>query len=125
MAALWPDLAAEAAGANLRKAVHVARRALGAVAITTCPDLLELWPRGDLTVQVERFEVASAAARRSGAGADVAAEQPRGELLPKDRYGEWTELRRQELRHLSLELLRASGQWERILEIDRSDEQAH
>src|SRR5919204_2234603 len=29
MAALWPDLGAEAASANLRKAVHFARRALG------------------------------------------------------------------------------------------------
>jgi DNA-binding SARP family transcriptional activator len=126
MAALWPELDAEAAGANLRKATHFARRALGSTdAITSRGDVLALWPGGELTVDVERFETqarASLSGRSTGSG--VADEFP-GELLPEDRYAEWTEPRRTQLRDLATDLWRRAGQWERLLEVDRTDEGAH
>src|SRR5215467_3819766 len=44
MALLWPELGDEPAGANLRKAVHYARRAMGAdEAIRSVGGLLVLW----------------------------------------------------------------------------------
>jgi DNA-binding SARP family transcriptional activator len=59
-AALWPDLEPEPAGANLRKAVHFARRALGAPdAIAVSAEMLDLWPEGELAIDVELFETAA------------------------------------------------------------------
>jgi len=109
MAALWPDLDTEAAQANLRKALHFARRALGSAdAITIRNGLVELWPRATVQVDVEHF------------GPDEFAE-----LLPEDRYAEWTEPRRTELTDLAIQMLRRARRWERILEIDRTDEESH
>src|SRR5437016_1678014 len=45
MAALWPELDTDAAAANLRKAVHFARRAIGSEdAVTTDGAMVTLWP---------------------------------------------------------------------------------
>lgn len=126
MAALWPDLDAEAAAANLRKAIHYARRALGGFhAIAAGPALLELWPGGSLAVDVVRFEAAAGEALTSGRGTEAAAELCSGDLLPAERYAEWTEPRREHLRFLCLELWRAASRWERVLDVDRSNEEAH
>ena len=123
--ALWPELPPEAAAANLRKALHFARRALGgSEMIESGPDLVALWPAGDLVVDVERFEAAAAGVPR-GAEDPAPAELFTGELLPEDRYAEWTEPRREQVRALCLELLRTAGRWEEVLEIERSDERAH
>src|SRR5215218_1106578 len=71
MDALWPDLDPEAAGANLRKALHHARRALAAIApdgaglISSDAELLSL-VADHLWLDVERFQSTLAAARRSG-----------------------------------------------------------
>src|ERR1700682_3772798 len=57
--ALWPELPPEAAAANLRKAVHFARRSLGGPeTIESGPELVALWPAGELVVDVERVEAA-------------------------------------------------------------------
>lgn len=66
-----------------------------------------LCPDGTLWVDVEAFEDAAATARR---GRDpeayrAAIELYAGELLPEDRYEEWTQERRAELRRTYLELL--------------------
>ena len=54
---LWPELGADPAAANLRKAVHYARRALGGMdAIATDADMLELWPDGELQIDAKEFE---------------------------------------------------------------------
>ncbi|MDQ4028719.1 MAG: transcriptional activator domain-containing protein, partial [Actinomycetota bacterium] len=56
MEALWPDLSSDAAAANLRKAVHYARRAMETEeAIATGSGMLELWPHGPLDVDFDRF----------------------------------------------------------------------
>jgi DNA-binding SARP family transcriptional activator len=126
MAALWPWLGADAAAANVRKAVHFARRALGdPVSIEAGHELLRLWPEGDLHVDVEDFEAAANTAIGSGTGKEAAAQRYTGELLPADRYADWTEPRREQLRLLCLELWRSAGRWEQVLGIDRSDEEAH
>src|SRR5437870_1243856 len=57
MEAFWPDLDGEAAGANLRKAVHFARRALGThELIEIAGAVVALAPEAQLMVDVEQFE---------------------------------------------------------------------
>lgn len=117
---LWPDLAADAAAANLRKAVHFARASLGApAAINRSGDMLELGPDGHVLVDAQAFE---AAAR---AGQVVALDLYQGELLPEDRYALWAEEPRERLRTLYLRLLKRAGRWEQVLDADPADEEAH
>ena len=64
-------------------------------------------PQGQLWVDVDAFEQAADTARRSEdpAAYRAAIELYSGELLPEDRYEEWAESRRQELRQRFLSLL--------------------
>ncbi|WP_112271937.1 BTAD domain-containing putative transcriptional regulator [Lentzea terrae] len=128
MELLWPDLPAEAAGANLRKAVHYARRALGGPeAIGVDGHVLVLWPDGCLDCDLTRFDQAADAALTSGdpqACAEAAATYS-GDVLPDDRYEWWAEERRTRARTHYVALLRAAGDWTRLLELDETDEEAH
>jgi DNA-binding SARP family transcriptional activator len=144
---LWPDSGKKAASNNLSQTLHVARRALtsdpaeGSRYLTSKDEALVLCPGGELWVDVDAFEVAAAAARRArDAGAYRAAlELYSGELLPGDRYEEWAEGRRQELRRtwlsLHLELTRVyegRGEYEegiealqRVLSEEPTNEEVH
>lgn len=125
MESLWPDLEAEAAAANLRKAVHYARRGLGTrETIESDGDLLALWPDGRLVVDVQTGESQADEALAAGAGLEPAAQGLAAELLPEDRYAEWAQPHRERLRRRRLELLRAAGSWNQVLELDRTDEEA-
>ena len=108
---LWPDSARRASSNNLRKVLHATRRVLdradGSRYLASHDEQLVLCPNGDLWVDVEAFKEAAATARR---GRDPAAYRAAldlyaGDLLPEDRYEEWAEGRRQELRRLCLSLL--------------------
>jgi DNA-binding SARP family transcriptional activator len=116
---LWPDLAPDAAAGNLRKAVHFARASLGAPAICRSGAMLELCPHGQVSVDALAFE----AAARAGHIAALGAYQ--GELLPEDRYAPWAEEPRERLRALYLQLLKTAQLWDRVLEADPADEEAH
>jgi len=102
MDVLWPELDPAAAAANLRKAVHYARRGLapsdGALMIVSRGELLCL-PAERVRVDVDEFLAAVAHARRSGDPNDY--ERPitlyRGGLLPDDPYEDWAIARRDEL----------------------------
>jgi DNA-binding SARP family transcriptional activator len=91
---LWPDLDEASGGANLRKAVHQARRALAQVGrpAVIAADADHIWLDGDtVVVDVEEFRAAVVAARRVS---DVdlfqrAVELYRDDLLPEDRYEDW------------------------------------
>jgi predicted ATPase len=102
MDALWPDLDPAAAANNLHQVVHVARRALGADAIELREELLTL----RACVDVDDFERAAEQARRAGtSGAYRAAlSLYGGELLPENRYDDWTGQRREEIEQLRVEL---------------------
>jgi len=110
---LWPALAPKAAANNLHYALHNARRTLGIASSSASPYLryqgeqLVLCPGGQLWVDVEAFEDAARAARRIREPAPYrrAIDLYAGELLPADRYEEWAEARRQELRGTFLSLL--------------------
>ncbi|MFD0202744.1 MULTISPECIES: AfsR/SARP family transcriptional regulator [Saccharothrix] len=125
---LWPDLPVDAAGANLRKALYYARRALGRADAVRCEGrLLTLWPAGDLDVDLDRFERAADAALASGDPARCAhaAADYRGGLLADDRYECWAAEPHEKVEARYVALLRAAGDWERLLELDETDEDAH
>jgi DNA-binding SARP family transcriptional activator/tetratricopeptide (TPR) repeat protein len=128
MDALWPQLSPDAAAANLRKAVHHARQALGRHdSLALQAGELVLWPERPVSVDADRFEQAARAALalRDTTACAAAAEQYPGDLLPGARYEPWTEPPRERLRALQLQLLRASAQWERLAQQDPTNEPAH
>jgi DNA-binding SARP family transcriptional activator len=110
---LWPELGLRAASNNLRQALHVARRKLhpdpqiASRYLSLSGEQLVMCPQGQLWVDVEAFEEAAYTARSSKdpAAYRAAIELYSGELLPEDRYEEWAESRRQELRRTFLSLL--------------------
>jgi len=110
---LWPELGLRAASNNLRQALHVARRTLhpdpeiASRLLSVSGEQLLMCPHGQLWVDVETFEEAADTARRSKdpAAYRAAIELYPGELLPEDRYEDWAESRRQELRQSFLSLL--------------------
>jgi predicted ATPase/DNA-binding SARP family transcriptional activator/DNA-binding CsgD family transcriptional regulator len=129
---LWPELSKKAASNNLRQTLHATRRALisdpaeASRYLASEDESLVLCPEGDLWVDVDAFEEAAATARRArDPGAYRATlELYAGELLPGDRYEEWAEGRRQELRHtwlsLHVELARVyegRGEYEKGVEL--------
>ncbi len=126
--ALWPQLGLEAGAANLRKAAHHARQALGRhEAVVLQGGDVALWPHGAVVVDAVAFEQqarAALAARDAAACAEVAGRHG-GELLPGGRYEAWAEPARERLHALHADLLRAGGLWERLVEVDPTDEHAH
>lgn len=110
---LWPELAPKAAANNLNYALYVARRLLeperkaGSQYLCLRGEQVVLCPEGPLWVDVEAFEEAESKARRDRelAAYRVAVEQYTGELLPEDRYEDWVEGRRAELRRTYQALL--------------------
>src|SRR5687767_10729943 len=66
MEALWPELSPAAAAANLRKAVHFARRTLGAHDVIAADlEVLALAPNDELVVDADVFQAEARAALRS------------------------------------------------------------
>jgi len=125
---VWPQDTIAEAVPKLHKAAHFARRAIGVPdAVVLRGDQVVLCPGGSVTVDAIRFEEL---ARRALAAGDAAAAREAlalygGELLPADRYEEWAEARRDELRQSHLDLLRLDGRWEAVAELDPADERAH
>ncbi|MCZ8548539.1 BTAD domain-containing putative transcriptional regulator [Mesorhizobium qingshengii] len=127
MEAFWPDLDPEAAGANLRKAIHFARRALGANdLIEQTADVIALALAADLEIDVDAFEAAAKLALRGSdpAACEAAADLYAGDLLPDDPYVDWFETPRQALRQRYADVLRAGKLWQRLIAMDPADEQA-
>jgi DNA-binding SARP family transcriptional activator len=126
MDVLWPELAPAAAAANLRKAVHYARRAVdvdgGESLIASAGDVLSL-PSERSWIDVDAWRVAAASARRDGdPDAYTAAVELYGDgLLPDDRYEEWTIAYRDELESEFVTLLEEmAGLLEARGEIERA-----
>jgi DNA-binding SARP family transcriptional activator/pimeloyl-ACP methyl ester carboxylesterase len=126
--ALWRDLPPDAGAANLRKAAHYARAALGSKeAVVLRQGQVSLWPDAELAVDAERFETEGKLALRAGAAEACAAVAGsyRGDLLPDQRYEDWAEARRRDVRALYLQLLRRAGLWEQVVGEEPTDEPAH
>jgi DNA-binding SARP family transcriptional activator/tetratricopeptide (TPR) repeat protein len=111
--ALWPHLEPDAGAANLHKAASYARRALGdRGAVVLRGGQVELAPDADVSTDLERIE----------AGEEAPSDD---ELLPDDRYEEWTVEPRERLRARRLDLLSERGNWEQVLAEDPTNEDAH
>jgi DNA-binding SARP family transcriptional activator len=110
---LWPDLDPKAAANNLHYALHVSRRTLDLESSASTwylrlrDDHLELCPESPLWIDVEAFEEAAPTAHRARESATyrAALDLYVGDLLPEDRYEEWAQSRREELRRLYVTLL--------------------
>jgi DNA-binding SARP family transcriptional activator len=113
---LWPEVEPEAALNNLYYALHVARGALDGQAagktrrrsaLQLTGGILALAPGGSLTVDVDAFQAAAASACevRDPQAYRAALELYAGELLPEDRYEDWTARRREALRDIQVRLL--------------------
>ena len=110
---LWPRLGVDAGLANLHKAAHHGRRALGRPGAVVLRDgQVMLAPEARVETDVERFEASGDPALYLG------------ELLPDDRYAPWTEERRAALRARSLDGLRKAGRWEELADAEPADEPA-
>lgn len=146
--ALWPALSPPAALSQLYKAVHQARAALASVSPAVSPEglltlkdeVLALQAPGGVRSDLEAFEAqakAALAGRRAEALERALAAY--GELLPADRYEEWTLERREALQELQAALLLALGEarlalgqlaeaaeaFRALLELDPAREEAH
>src|SRR5919198_1135384 len=103
---LWPG--EDPAGNSLHQVLYTARRALGPVAgerLTLRDDVVAL-AGDDVWVDVDAFERAAADARdrRTIEAYRAARERYPGDLLPEDRYEDWTTARRESLRETYLAL---------------------
>lgn len=113
MDVLWPDLEPEAAANNLHKALYVARRALSPDASTAGShislqgEMVALNPPAELWTDVEAFQEAVIAARKTSAltAYEEAAHLYTGDLLPEDLYEDWAAGRREELGKTYLDFL--------------------
>lgn len=126
--ALWPQLDPDAGAANLRKAAHHARQALGRQdSVVLQGGLVQLMPALPVQVDARVFEQQARAALSSADPAACAevARQWGGELLPASRYEAWTESARERLQTLQAALLRAANDWLALAELDPTDEPAH
>ena len=108
MDSLWPDLDPDAGSANLRKALHFARGAMGTDALRVNSEIVRL-EAAKLWVDVDAFE----AAVRDGETA-VALGLYTDDLLLEDRFEQWCERRRDQLRTTAAQLL-----LERSMQLER------
>jgi DNA-binding SARP family transcriptional activator/tetratricopeptide (TPR) repeat protein len=121
---LWPHLDAAAGAANLRKAAHHARTALGdPKAVVLRAGRVELFPGREIDVDVARFlrEAERALVDGDPAACAAAVSSCAGELLPDSPYEAWAQEPRRRVQALLSELLRRSGQWERLFELEPTD----
>jgi DNA-binding SARP family transcriptional activator len=126
--ALWPHLEVAAGAANLRKAAHHARQALASPdAVVLRGGQVALFPSRSVETDAGHFEAQARVALAGGGAAAcaVAASAYTGDLLPGALYEEWTQAARERLRSGYVELLRRSGQWERLVEAEPTDEPAY
>jgi len=124
---LWPHLDPRAGAANLRKAAHHARRALGArEAVVLRGGTVELFPERVVSTDVETFLRRATDALRTGDPTRCAAVAATcsGELLPDALYASWTQDIRRRVHARLAELLRRGGDLERLLEVEPTDEAA-
>lgn len=130
---LWPALDQATGARRLTKALHFARRAVGTGQLRLRDDMLSL--QGDpLWVDVDAFEDAARQGDTEQALALYA-----GELLPENRFDQWAESRRDQVRAAVVGLLLDQGtdcesrgdqrgaiaSFERLVGIDPVHEQAY
>jgi predicted ATPase/DNA-binding SARP family transcriptional activator len=110
VAVLWPDRDGASATNNLHQALYVARRALAGTSEALCRlrDDVVLLSDGPMPwLDTDAFEAACRRAHQTRNPEDyrAAAELYRGDLLPEDRFEDWSDGPREALRERHLGLL--------------------
>lgn len=127
MEAFWPELDGELAAANLRKAIHFARKLLGDHdVIHVGNEIVSVSADGGLEIDAQQFASAARTALQNG---DIttcreAAALYRGPLLPDDQYVEWLDVPRDNLHQLYIKVLRTGQFWQELIAVDPTDEEA-
>lgn len=125
---LWPDANPDAADGGLRKALHYARHALepelsrgSASRFLRLSDGMVSLSTDSAWIDADAFENLAARALRTGdrAVCEAALDSYSGELLPEERYADWTTGRRESIDALRerlllrlADLLQAEGEYE-------------
>ena len=126
---LWPDDTVDEAAPKLHKAAHFARAAPSTCRTRSCsaatPSRSAPRPRPWSTSWSSRTSPGAPSPTTTSPQRAPRSPLYGGELLPDDRYEDWAEERREQLRLRHLDLLRLDGQWETVVELDPSDEVAH
>lgn len=126
--ALWPQLDPDAGAANLRKAAHHARQAIGRQdSLVLQGGLVMLAPTLEVQVDVQDFERRARVALAQDEPVPCAqlAACYGGGLLPGMACQPWLEPARERLQALQVRLLRVAGRWEDLVELEPTDEPAH
>ncbi len=119
---LWPHLGPEPGAANLRKAAHHARKVLGDQdAVVLKGGAVELLPGHDVRIDVDELLATARSAQTAQECARVAALAP-GELLPSLPYEVWTQEPRRQVHATLADLVRRSGDLERLMALEPTDE---
>jgi DNA-binding SARP family transcriptional activator len=126
--ALWPDAPFKSVANRLHKAAHFLRKATGLTdSVVLSGDTVALFPNADVETDVAEFERLAVDALTNGNRQSIerAIAMYAGDLLPHDPFDEWIayDRRRLQLRHR--ELLHTSGQFDRLVTVDPTDEDAH
>jgi predicted ATPase/DNA-binding SARP family transcriptional activator len=143
---LWPDADRAASANNFHQTLFTARQALEpgkAVCLRLEDGFISLSDGSGQPpwVDVEQFEAAAQAAKDGSdpAACQAALDLYAGDLLPEDRYAEWTQQPREHLRQVYRDLLACQAQWfearrddtraieayNRLISVDRLNEDAH
>ncbi|GEM_PF-604498 len=145
---LWPELSPDAGYGSLRKALHLARRALEPESAGSRDSGLLRFSGGIITLDTDRvgidadcFDQAMQRALAGSAPADIEAALAlyTGPLLPEDIYEDWTASRRDDLamlfrrglrglaslREAESDLGAATSLLQRLVREDPTDEEAH
>ncbi|MGI5240727.1 ATP-binding protein [Dactylosporangium sp. CA-139066] len=127
MDVLWPGVPVHEVAPRLHKAAHYARRVLGPDSLVLRDDTVALFPQRPVRIDAAIFQDLAASALDAGgeASAAQAADAYGGPLLPEDRYEAWAGDTRDRLEQLHLRMLRQAGRFERLVELDPADADAH
>ncbi len=125
---LWPDAACDVVANRLHKAAHFVRKATGrADSVVLSGGTVALFPDVDVEIDAAEFDRLARAGLASGDrhSIELAIALYAGDLLPYDVYEDWSFHHRQRLMLRFRELLRAVGDFERLVAIDPTDEDGH
>jgi DNA-binding SARP family transcriptional activator/pimeloyl-ACP methyl ester carboxylesterase len=125
---LWPDVDFDSVANRLHKAAHFVRKATGRVdSVVLSGDTVALFPTADVEVDAVTFErlAMDGLAAEDRGSMERAIALYTGDLLPFDLYEDWAFHHRQRLHLRYRELLRATGDYQRLIALDPTDEDGH
>jgi DNA-binding SARP family transcriptional activator len=125
---LWPEASFDSVANRLHKAAHFLRKATDLTdSVVLAGDTVALFPNAQVEIDVATFDQLALDGLANGNPRSIARAIAiyAGDLLPYDLYDDWVVQHRQRLHQRFRELLRTSGQFERLITVDPTDEDGH